>query len=176
MLLAGVLAVGEARAALPPNCAQSASTVTCTFSSTGAEQVFSVPAGTTRVRIKAVGAPGGVGAQGETGGAGAVASGTVSSTVGETLYIEVGGAGGQAFAGGGPGFNGGGTGNREAGGGGGASDVRTAPMSAGLTPDTRVLIAGGGGGAGGTGSESALGGAGGAAGAPGGNGGSYSSS
>jgi hypothetical protein len=137
LLLAGVVAAGTARAGLPSNCSRSGSTVSCTFSSTGAEQSFSVPARTTSVQIEAVGAAGGLGSiEGQGGGPGGVARGTLSVTGGETLHVVVGAAGGQAEFGGSPGFNGGGAGNGEAGGGGGASDVRTAPLSAGLAPDT----------------------------------------
>ncbi|MGO9752282.1 MAG: spherulation-specific family 4 protein [Solirubrobacteraceae bacterium] len=157
---------------------------TVTFSSIQAEQTCVIPPGVSSVQITAVGAPGGQGATGVSGGAGAVATGTLSVTPGKTLYIEVGGAGGPNTSGGAGGYNGGGTGNSpsgEAGGGGGASDVRTAPASAGLSPvDPRVLIAGGGGGGGESGggppsplgiaclAPLCLGGGGGAAGNPGG--------
>jgi len=125
-----------------------------TFSSTGAEQTCVIPAGVSSVSVTAVGAPGGAGFNSQPGGTGAVATGTLSVTAGNTLYVEVGGAGGQADYGRGtPGFNGGGTGNADAAGGGGASDVRTAPASAGLSPDTRLMIAAGGGGAGESGSD-----------------------
>ncbi|MBV9046845.1 MAG: hypothetical protein JOY58_01160, partial [Solirubrobacterales bacterium] len=127
-----------AGAALPSNCSKAGSRVTCTFSFSGSEQAFRVPQGVGSVRVVAVGASGGGGVGVEPGGAGAVVSGTLSVSGGESLYVEVGGAGGQAGRGGTPGFNGGGTGNGDAGGGGGASDVRTAPRSAGLSPDRRV--------------------------------------
>jgi hypothetical protein len=86
-------------------------------------------------------------------------------TSGQTLYIEVGGPGGNGFDDGAPGFNGGGPGDNIAhpgsGGGGGASDVRSAPYAA----DPRLLVAGGGGGAGAPGGPPTVpGGAGGAAG------------
>jgi Tol biopolymer transport system component len=173
VLLAAVLGAGQARAQLPSNCSRSGSTVSCTFSSTGAEQTFSVPAGISSVQIEAVGAPGSFFGP----GLGAVATGTVSVTGGETLYIEVGGAGGPCCTGSG-GFNGGGDGTGgfplpgqgggAGGGGGGASDVRTAPLSAGLNPDTRLLIAGGGGGNGAPGEDrQPVGGLGGSAGASG---------
>jgi hypothetical protein len=72
---------------------------------------------------------------------------------GQVLYIEVGGEGGGGSGAVNPGgFNGGGEG---AGGGGGASDVRTVPRSAGLFPDTRLMVAAGGGGSGSFGSEGA---------------------
>jgi hypothetical protein len=174
VLLAGVLGVGRARAALPSNCSQSGEDVICSFSSTGfPDQTFQVPAGISSVNVVAVGAPGGAAGprfpSPVPGGAGAVASGIVSVTGGQTLYVEVGGAGDAGFTDSAGGFNGGGTGdsasNPGSGGGGGASDVRTAPFSAGLGTDSRLLVAGGGGGAGAAGGPpSVRGGAGGAAG------------
>jgi len=148
-----------------------------TFSSTGAEQTCVIPAGVSSVSVTAVGAPGGYAADGATGGAGAVAQGTLTGLGGSTLYIEVGGGGGAGNFGGTPGFNGGGADAFESddsgGGGGGASDVRTSPMSDGLSPDTRLLVAAGGGG-GGAGNSSPAG-AGGVAGSPGASGGNIGS-
>jgi hypothetical protein len=158
-LLAGV---GQARAGLPSNCEQSAITVSCTFSFTGApDQTFKVPAGVSSVDIVAVGAPGGDSGPREPspvpGGGGAVASGAVEVSSGQVLYVEVGGPGDAGFFTSAGGFNGGGMGDPRrssgpsgpgAGGGGGASDVRTAPYSAGLSADPRLVVAGGGGGAG----------------------------
>ena len=160
VLLAGVVGVGRARAALPSNCSQKGGVVTCSFSFTNfPDQTFEVPAGISSVGIVAVGAPGGsTGPRFPSptpGGAGAVASGTVSVTGGQTLYVEVGGAGDAGFTDSAGGFNGGGPGDAAPGcgcprsaGGGGASDVRTAPYSAGVSTDPRLLVAGGGGGAG----------------------------
>jgi hypothetical protein len=152
MVLAVMVGAGQARAALPPNCIQSASSVSCTYSSTGTEQKFSVPVGVGSVEIQAVGAPGGQGfasPSGARGGAGAVATASLPVAGGETLYIEVGGAGGSYTARAAPGFNGGGQGGgRLSGGGGGESDVRFAPLSTGLNPDPRLIIAAGGGGGG----------------------------
>jgi hypothetical protein len=76
-------------------------------------------------------------------------AGIVDVTPGQTLYVEVGGPGGQPTGG----FNGGGdAGTLFAGGpwgGGGASDVRTLPMSAGaISINSRVIVAAGGGGSG----------------------------
>jgi hypothetical protein len=159
VVLAGVWGIGQARAALPTNCDQSGIKVSCRFSFTGApDQTFKVPAGISSVEIVAVGAPGG--ASGPRypvpvpGGAGAVARGTLSVTGGQTLYVEVGGPGDDGFYTSVGGFNGGGMGDPRngnssgGGGGGGASDVRSAPYSAVLSPDPRLLVAGGGGGAG----------------------------
>lgn len=134
----------------------SAMGATQTFTFTGSEQTFTVPSGVSTIHVVAVGARGGK--SGEAGGIGARVEGDLAVKPGEVLYVEVGGEGGS----GGPlspgGFNGGGEG---AGGGGGASDIRTASRSAGLFPDTRLIVAGGGGGSGSFGSEGA--GAGGAA-------------
>ena len=121
------------------------------FSYTSGEQTYTVPAGVTEVSINAIGAAGGTATlSGQTypGGSGAIVSGVVDVTPGETLYVEVGGTGGNPSGG----FNGGGNGAVGAGaswvGGGGASDVRTLPMSAGvISLDSRLIVAGGGGGA-----------------------------
>jgi uncharacterized repeat protein (TIGR01451 family) len=131
---------------------------TTTFTSTGGEQTYSVPAGATAVTITAVGAPGGSSWNGVHGGKGAKVTATVPLPAGTTtLYVEVGGAGatGPCLLGfdGGGGFNGGGS-TVCGGGGGGASDVRTTSMAsvpdAGLTAanDSRIVVAGGGGGGG----------------------------
>ena len=82
-------------------------------------------------------------------------------TPGQTLYVEVGGNGGEGAHLNPGGFNGGGEGGS---GGGGASDVRTTTRAAGLFPDDRLLVAGGGGGGGQNGEGGCLAGAGGAAG------------
>ena len=177
VLLAAVVGVGRARAALPSNCSQNGEVVTCSFSSTNfPDQTFEVPAGISSVGVVAVGAPGGPAGprfpSPTPGGAGAVASGTLSVTGGQTLYVNVGGAGDAGFTDSAGGFNGGGPGDTApgcgcpgSGGGGGASDVRTAPYSAGLDPDPRLVVAGGGGGAGAAGGPPTIrGGAGGAAG------------
>jgi len=152
-------------AALAPSIAQAAPTCqtgTVTFTSTGAEQCYVVPAGVSQLTTTAVGAPGGAGATGlgvvipgmlfsnapgGAGGDGAVVNGRIAVTPGETLYVEVGGAGapGQAITMDGPvfivapgGFNGGGASGPsiglDGGGGGGASDVRTCSSSAASCP------------------------------------------
>lgn len=144
----------------------SAETITKTFSYTGGEQTFEVPASVSSIEVVAVGGRGGS-AFGVEGGAGAVVSGTVNVTPGQTLYLEVGGNGESEEAGGEGGFNGGGRGGPAhvgAGGGGGASDIRTSARTAGLMPDRRVLVAGAGGGAGGPNSSNCSGGRGGVAG------------
>jgi hypothetical protein len=135
-----------------------------TFSYTGAEQIYMVPVGVTRILVSAVGAPGGAGNFGAAGGLGASASGVLSVTSGELIYVEVGGPGQAAPAGrlaqgsygGAGGFNGGGVGGGTpttvvdvAGGGGGASDVRSLSLAEqGSLASRLVVAAGGGGGAG----------------------------
>jgi hypothetical protein len=136
------------------------------FSYTGAEQCYTVPAGVSELSLTAVGASGGGNGLGA-GGFGAVASGTVAVAPGETLYVEVGENGSTNGA---SGFGGGGAADEGAGSGGGASDVQSEPAALDPSLGSRVLIAGGGGGAGGFGSSSTgglAGGAGGAAGAAG---------
>jgi Glycine rich protein len=131
--------------------APSASAATQIFPYTGSEQTFTVPTGVSTVHVTAIGGHGGkAGAQ---GGSPAEVQGDLAVKPGQVLYVEVGGEGGGGSGPANPGgFNGGGEG---AGGGGGASDVRTAPRSAGLFPDTRLIVAGGGGGSGSFGSEGA---------------------
>ena len=119
-----------------------------TFTYTGSEQLYTVPAHVHQIGVVAVGGQGGAAAEGtEPGGIGAQVTGKLAVTPRETLYVEVAGNGEPGLGG----FNGGGArGERftQPGGGGGASDVRTAALAAGLEPDTRLLVAGGGGGAG----------------------------
>jgi hypothetical protein len=99
-----------------------------------------------------------------------VASGDLSVTPGQVMYVQVGGNGSTASNAQG-GFNGGGNvGATSAGGsGGGASDVRLAPRAAAGSLDTRLVVAAGGGGGGGgdTVDDSISGGSGGGAGAAG---------
>ena len=172
-----VSAFATSAVALPPGCVQSANTVTCTFSSTGSEQTFAVPAGVSSVSAAAVGGRGATGvgtdpgSSGGLGGFGAQVTGDLAVTGGETLYVEVAGNGAGQTGG----FNGGAGSGAAAcigGGGGGASDIRTSPSSAGGSSGSRLLVAaGGGGGGGGTsqicGFDTGPGGGGGSAGQPG---------
>lgn len=111
--------------------AGSAQAATATFSSTGGEQTFTVPAGVTTLHVVAIGGRGG--SWRGLGGFGATASGDMPVAAGQVLYIEVAGNGSspttRSSAPGG--FNGGGNGPRlgagAGAGGGGASDVRMAP-------------------------------------------------
>jgi hypothetical protein len=127
---------------------------TQTFSYTGSMQTFVVPCGTS-VTITAYGGQG-ANAQDKlstahAGGLGGSATGTITVTPGETLYINVGGQGSTSGAGG---WNGGGAGGMStagsgcsggaAGGGGGMSDVRVG----GTALTNIVLAAAGGGGSG----------------------------
>ena len=144
-----------------------AATTSVTFSSTGAEQMFTVPAGVSSLQVMAVGAPGGNGQSSGVGGLGGVVSGTLAVFGGEPLYVEVGGAGTSGGPGSGsvepPTFNGGGGAVQAGGAGGGASDVRTMPMANPNSLFSRLIIAGGGGGGG---NDVQGGGAGGNAGSP----------
>ncbi|HUA45507.1 MAG TPA: choice-of-anchor D domain-containing protein [Solirubrobacteraceae bacterium] len=180
-----MLALGCGALLAPVAEAQGCQTGSVTFTSIGAEQCYVVPAGVGALGVVAVGAPGGAGGSsvspaGGGGGLGAQVSGDVAVTPGETLYVEVGGAGGAGaftltgnlvpaaagFNGGAPGVAGP-AGVVSPGGGGGASDVRTCSISgasacpAGSTLASRLLVAGGGGGGGTT--EGGGGGAGGGA-------------
>jgi hypothetical protein len=138
-----------------------------TFSYTGGEQTYTVPAGVVAVAASLTGGTGGGGCPygGGSGGAGATLAATIPVTPGQTLYVEV-GADGTVGEGGWPTFGGGGAGGSRyvAGSGGGASDIRT--ESGALS--SRLLVAAGGGGCGADNFSGANGGAGGL---PGGNGG-----
>ena len=133
--------------------AAQAKAATSTFKYTGAERSFTVPEGVFSVNVVAVGGAGGEG-QSRIPGAGAApgeaarVSGELSVSPGQTLYVEVGGNAQSPDEGGFNGGGDGGSGEGESGAGGGASDVRTAPRAAGLSPDTRLIVAGGGGGGG----------------------------
>jgi hypothetical protein len=120
-----------------------------TFTFTGSEQTYHVPAGISAVRIKAIGAPGGDKTFDGAGGYGARLVADLAVTPGQTLYVEVGGDGDDSSA---PGWNGGGastdTADNLAGYGGGASDVRLKPGTSATALRSRVVVAGGGGGAG----------------------------
>ena len=111
---------------------------TQTFSFTGVQQTFTVPAQITQLALVVYGAQGGSGTDGP-GGLGGSATGTLTVTPGDVIYVFVGGQPGGTAAG----FNGGGTGVGAGGrGGGGASDIRVGGIGLG----NRVIVAGGGGG------------------------------
>ncbi|MFJ9933888.1 Ig-like domain-containing protein [Streptomyces virginiae] len=181
-LAAGSLATGMSLALVPllagpaaaQGCVQTGSQVVCTFDYTGAAQTFTVPSGVTQLSVDARGASGGAAAgndnPGGGGGAGAEVAGTLAVVSGQTLQVNVGGAGGVGTdsAPGAGGFNGGGTGGSSdsayGGGGGGASDVRSGTLDLA----SRLVTAGGGGGGGAT--DELSGGGGGAGGQSGVNG------
>ena len=122
-----------------------------TFSYTGGEQSYVVPAHVDAVYVIATGGAGGGPATGLTGGRGALASGLIGVTPGQTLYVDVGGVGGHpvgAFGGGGDGglLDFGPFGILAAWGGGGASDVRTLPASDSSSLGSRLVVGGAGGG------------------------------
>jgi hypothetical protein len=133
-----------------------------TFTYTGTEQHYTVPSGVTVLHVVAAGASGGTGvdpfgAFNSTGGLGATVQANIRVTPGETLYVEVGGSGGNGTdgtpGGGLPGFNGGGASGQlgnDGAGGGGASDVRLISTATGSgSLNSRLIVAGGGGGGGG---------------------------
>jgi hypothetical protein len=124
-----------------------------TYTFTGAQQTYTVPAGVTSLTLDVKGAQGGFGfnAPSSPPGSGGRVQAVLAVTPGEVLNIYVGGKGvdGTASVGGAGGFNGGGlggtwSGGRCGGGGGGASDVRQGGNALG----NRVIVASGGGGTG----------------------------
>ena len=138
-----------------------------TFDYTGSQQTVTVPDWAYQATVECWGAGGGAGGDGGAGRSrGGYARGAVSVSPGETLYLYVGGQGGNGnatpnqsgggeAAGGGGGWNGGAKGGDaysdsfgtrgSGGGGGGGTDVRRG----GTALADRVIVAGGGGGAGG---------------------------
>lgn len=161
LVVAGQARVAHARVRAGGGGAHALSPATFTY--TGQEQTYTVPAGVASLEVQAVGANGGAPSQagnpdavsGGTGGMviGQLAVGPAPAlTPGETLYVAVGGT-----ATGRPGgFNGGGSAQGANGsGGGGATDVRTCPPASAScsngvpSPLTRLIVAAGGGGAGG---------------------------
>lgn len=124
--------------------ARAADPVTATFSFTGGEQQFVVPAGVSSVHVVLIGGRGGTDPlRGRTPGWGARVEGDLAVSPGTTLYIEV--AGNGTIGGG---FNGGGAAANAPTGGGGASDIRTTPRANVGSLDSRLIVAGGGGGSG----------------------------
>ena len=122
-----------------------------TFTYTGANQTYTVPAGVTSIQVEAVGGTGGVYSGATNYAYGARVRATLPVTPGEVLTVVVGGRG-QNGATNTTSFNGGGSGfGTYAGGGGGATDLRrpySASTSTGdyLTSRNALLVAGGGGG------------------------------
>lgn len=129
------------------------------FEYTGTIQEFVVPA-TGTYKLEVYGAKGGdfSGMRTTAGGNGGYATGTVTLSANQKLYIVVGGQGGTAnsqaggtggYNGGGAGGNGGSRNDRGGGGGGGASHIAkvTGLLSAIGSTSNVLIIAGGGGGA-----------------------------
>jgi cell wall-associated NlpC family hydrolase len=129
-----------------------AQTQQVTFDFVGQVQTWVVPNNVTSVSVDARGAQGGGNGPSVPGGKGGRVQTTLAVTPNQTLFIYVGGKGGDAIGpntAGSGGFNGGGTGaidnvdaNGPSAGGGGASDVRQGIDDLA----ERVVVAGGGGG------------------------------
>ena len=86
---------GSAASALPTNCSQAGTTVTCTFGETGAPVTWAVPAGVTSAALTLYGGSGGSSGGSAVGGAGAEATGAVSLAGISALSLDVAGAGGN---------------------------------------------------------------------------------
>ncbi len=125
-----------------------------TFSTPGGPYSYVVPAGVTRIAVDLVGANGGnpnSSVPYGVGGKGGRIKGDLAVTPGQTLYVYVGGVGGNGnpcctygVAGG---VNGGGRSEfYYTGSGGGGTDIRTS--ASGTSYTNRLIVAGGGGGAG----------------------------
>lgn len=130
-------------------------TINKTFGYTGGQQQITLNPGT--YTITANGAQGGN--DGETGGNGGQATGSIKISKKTTLYIAVGGAGASSASGTGGGYNGGGNAGTSgsSGGGGGATSISTKTTGNGTlrdiladeeTKNSVIMVAGGGGGAG----------------------------
>lgn len=111
-----------------------------TFTYTGAQQSFVVPAGVTSISVDAYGAQGGSNSPSTNINFGGRVQADIPVTPGTTVYVYV----GEQPTGLTGGFNGGGNGETAGAGGGGASDIRIG----GTTLNDRVLVAGGAGGGG----------------------------
>jgi hypothetical protein len=174
-----IVTLGLALGAAPAPHALAAGPATQTFTFTGAEQQFTVPAGVSSIHVVLIGGRGGAYGSLAAGGMGARVEGDLAVSPGMQLFIEVGGNGPddteQQTPGG---FNGGGVGGGSetglgyAAGGGGASDIRTVSRTFPGTLESRLVIAAGGGGAAWSSSGSAPGGNAGQPGGGPGNGGS----
>lgn len=118
------------------------------FNFTGAEQIFEVPNGVSSLSIVVKGAQGNQNGMGISGGLGGIAEGELNVNSGDLFYVYVGQGGIMSTSGG---FNGGGNAGlspctqANAGGGGGATDIRFG----GNSINDRIIVGAGGGGAGG---------------------------
>src|SRR5688500_9449172 len=63
------------------SCSTTRGTTTCTFASTGSEQIFTVPDGVSTIHVVATGAPGSLGDFGDSAGRGARVSGDLKGLV-----------------------------------------------------------------------------------------------
>jgi hypothetical protein len=152
MLVAGILLTSLVGSAAAAPCTTTAGVATCVFTK-GLAQTWIVPAGGPTANFDVYGAQGGGNFPPNLGpGLGGRATATMPVFSGESIQVNVGGAGDYvAPFGSGGGLNGGGqassiVGNQGFGaGGGGASDVRIG----GTSLFDRALVAGGGGGSGG---------------------------
>jgi hypothetical protein len=160
LAVSGVIAQQYAGTGMPfpiqPMLTAPAGKTKVTFSCTGADQSFTVPAGITAILVKLWGAGGGGGnsggwSSGSRGGGGGHTIGIIPCTPGQVFYIVV-GQGGQTNYSGGQTRNYGGGGtfynngdNRYSGAGGGYTGIFT---SSGIAQGNAILIAGGGGGGG----------------------------
>jgi hypothetical protein len=126
----------------PPSGGVPRTPVATIFTYTGADQVYTVPAGVTSLTLHMWGA-GGANSGGTGGGAGAYINGTLAVTPASSLTIIVGGGGnlGTGSTAGVGGFGGGGNGGMYGPGGGGRSAIRLS--------STELVTAGGGGACGG---------------------------
>ena len=135
-LVAGAIPAPAFAAEPSGGCVDASGTTTCTFTYTGANETWNVPAGVSTLSIDAFGAQGAADSV-ATGGKGAHAAADIAVSAGATLTITVGEAGVEDDA---TGSFGGGGGSDYGGPGGGGSFVYEGP--------TALVIAGGGGGAG----------------------------
>jgi hypothetical protein len=160
-VLTAVTMVGASALVGVPGSAQAVEPVVVPFAEVGAH-AFVVPADVHCIEVDAIGAQGGRGDFTEPGGLGGRALTFLTVLPGQSLQVNVGGAGGDAANAvpGAGGFNGGGPGgvgllfDLSGGGGGGASDVR----QGGTGPDAIAVLAAGGGGSGGVGPAGGAGG------------------
>ena len=91
LVAALLIAYGASPTHAAGSCSTTSGTTTCTFSPTGKEDTFVVPAGVSSIHVVATGAPGAVGDFGGTPGRGARVSTDLSVGSGQTLYVNVGG-------------------------------------------------------------------------------------
>ncbi|MCU1411342.1 MAG: Ig domain protein group 1 domain protein [Rhodoglobus sp.] len=144
-VLATALLTAIGLAVLPAGGATAAPT-SASFTTPGGPYTYTVPAGVTSIRVTAQGGTGasyaGPGIP-SAGGAGGLVTADLPVTTGQTLQVYVAGNGSGAAGGANGGGNGSNLGNGvKMGGGGGASDIRTAAGDL----STRLVVAAGGGG------------------------------